>query len=175
MKNVKTGVKGLLAIVAGFVILGLMWTFIYMAFIGKEKIKEGSNQMEFNSATVNLMVNNVNKTVEYYEDIFGFNLAMTVPEEGEYNWAMIERDNVQIMFQKEESLVEDLPIFKDRMIGGSFTIFIDVNSIDELYEKAKEKIVVVEDLKKTFYGMKEFTIEDLNGYIITFAERVDTD
>ena len=35
-----------------------------------------------NSLTPNLMVNDVEETVEYYTDVLGFTLLMTVPETG---------------------------------------------------------------------------------------------
>jgi hypothetical protein len=33
--------------------------------------------------------------------------------------------------------------------------------------------VVVMPIETKFYGMREFAIEDPDGYVITFAERVD--
>ncbi|NIR52325.1 bleomycin resistance family protein, partial [candidate division KSB1 bacterium] len=38
--------------------------------------------MKFRSLTPNVMVEDVNETVEYYKDKLGFELIMSVPEEG---------------------------------------------------------------------------------------------
>ena len=38
--------------------------------------------------TPNLMVEHVNDTVTFYKDVLGFTLLASVPEEGEFNWAM---------------------------------------------------------------------------------------
>ena len=32
------------------------------------------------------------------------------------NWAMIKKDDVEIMFQREDNLIEDIPKFKDMKI-----------------------------------------------------------
>ncbi len=39
-----------------------------------------------------------------------------------------------------------------------------------LYENIKDKVNIIKELEKTFYGATEFSILDLNGYILTFAE-----
>ena len=46
------------------------------------------------------MVDDVNKTVAFYADALGFTKVMSVPEEGELRWALMENGSVQIMFQK---------------------------------------------------------------------------
>ncbi len=37
------------------------------------------------------------------------------------------------------------------------------------YGKVKGKAEIVQELTKTFYDMEEFSIKDLDGYILTFA------
>jgi uncharacterized glyoxalase superfamily protein PhnB len=44
--------------------------------------------------------------------------------------------------------------------------------VDDLYQKVKDKVTIASDMRTTFYGMKEFTIKDLNGYFLTFAEAI---
>ncbi|MEM7107422.1 MAG: VOC family protein [Bacteroidota bacterium] len=63
----------------------------------------------FNSLTPNLMVENVNETINYYHAVLGFEKISSVPEEGDLVWASMKKDEVEIMFQEEESLKEDLP------------------------------------------------------------------
>ena len=42
--------------------------------------------------TPNLMVEDVNNTIAFYKDILSFELLATVPETGQFNWAMMRRD-----------------------------------------------------------------------------------
>ena len=77
------------------------------------------------------------------------------------------------MLQKVESLGDDVPYLKNQPIGGSFTLFIEVENVEEIYNRIKDEVEILVDLKTTFYGMKEVTIKDLDGYVLTFAERIE--
>ena len=120
--------------------------------------------------TPNLMVEHVNDTVAFYKDVLGFALLASVPEKGEFNWAMMKRDTVEIMFQSRASLTGEVPQFQDKAIGGSLTLYIDVEDITGLYAQAQNKVTILHDLTTTFYGAREFIIQDCNGYILTFAQ-----
>ena len=122
--------------------------------------------------TPNLMVEDVNETVTFYQDVLGFALLASVPEEGQFNWAMMQHDAVEIMFQSRASLTEDVPLFKDKAIGGSLTLYIDVEDIKGLYGQVQNRVAILHEMSTTFYGTREFTIQDCNGYGLTFAQAV---
>lgn len=120
----------------------------------------------------NLVVADVNKAVDFYTQNLGFTFITSVPEKGAYNWAMVMRDGVTMMFQTLPSIQEDLPSLKIESKGSLGTFFIRMTGIDQLYHDVKNKVEIAADMRTTFYGMKEFTVKDLNGYFITFAEEV---
>jgi lactoylglutathione lyase len=120
--------------------------------------------------TPNLMVYNVNDTIDYYETNFNFKLSQTVPDEGQFQWAMVKNNNVNLMFQSIDSLRNDLPQFEELEPGGGLTLFIEVENLEELYNNVKDNVEVIVDFHKTFYGMNEFSIRDLNGFLVTFAQ-----
>lgn len=119
----------------------------------------------------NVMVEDVNDTIKYYEKFLGFQKIMSVPAEGQFNWAMIARDGVSLMLQKRKSIVDEYPKFNNQPVGGTLTFFISVMGIDELYAALDKQVTIYVKLHKTFYGRKEFTVEDCNGYLLTFAEK----
>ena len=121
--------------------------------------------------TPNLMVKDVNKTIQFYEETLGFAVIVTVPQNGEFNWALVKCGDVDLMLQKRESLIEEIPALKDKEIGGSLTLYIEATDIEALFNKVKDKVAVVQDLHTTFYGKKEFSIEDCNGYVLAFSQR----
>jgi uncharacterized glyoxalase superfamily protein PhnB len=127
------------------------------------------------------MVEDVNRTVEFYQEILGFEFVMGVIEELQevltvyqqdrsLDYAMVKYGEVEVMFQAKRSLAEALPLLRGREIGGTFTLYMELDSISELYAGIKDKVTIVKDLHTTFYGMQEFYIEDCNGYILAFAE-----
>ena len=124
--------------------------------------------MDMESVTANIFVNDINKTIDFYKQL-GFNITMKVPEEGDIAWAMLTCGNVNFMFQTFQSLGNDLPNIS-RQNGGSLLFYIKIAEIRKFFERIKDNVKVVKGLEKTFYGATEFSIEDNNGYLLTFAE-----
>ena len=118
----------------------------------------------------NLMVEDVNQTVDFYKNMLGFDVLATVPETGQFNWAMLKQGNVEMQFQTRASLSEEIPAFKDRAIGGALTLYIDVEDVTALHNALKDKVAIVQAMHTTFYGTQEFAIEDCNGFVLSFSQ-----
>lgn len=116
----------------------------------------------------NIFVKDLKKTITFYEKL-GFKLIMKVPEEGDLVWAMMNCGNVNFMFQTFDSLGGDIPEIS-RQDGGSLLFYIQVEEIVKFHDSIKDKVDVIKGIEKTFYGATEFSIRDLNGYVLTFAE-----
>ncbi len=136
----------------------------------------------FSKITANLMVGNVNETLDFYEKVLGFSLVMGVPEDSQQivtaragdtplGFAIIKRDEVELMLQSQKSLAGELPEFRKRPVGGAVTLYIQVANARELYERIKGQVTILKDLHTTFYGAEEFYLRDGNGYVLTFASR----
>ncbi|MEI7812712.1 MAG: VOC family protein [Ignavibacteria bacterium] len=128
------------------------------------------NKSNFRKLTPNLMVSDVNKTVEFYKKAFNFDIVATVPDTGVYNFAIVVSGKTELMFQKKESFEEDFGIRDNSQAGGTFSLYIEVTNILMVYDKAVLSANVIKELHQTFYGTKEFSVRDDNGYILTFAE-----
>jgi uncharacterized glyoxalase superfamily protein PhnB len=120
------------------------------------------------SLSPNLFVHDMNKTIAFYQNI-GFELTMTVPEKGEFVWAMMTSGVVTFMFQTFDSLGNELPEIS-RSRGGSLLFYIKIKKISKFFDRIRVNCTVLKELNKTFYGATEFSIEDCNGYVLTFAE-----
>jgi uncharacterized glyoxalase superfamily protein PhnB len=76
------------------------------------------------------------------------------------------------------SVADDVPALAGRALGGTNTLFMAIEAdsveagIDALYARIAGQTKVVMPLKNQFYGMREFGIEDPDGYIIFFAQRI---
>lgn len=120
------------------------------------------------SLSPNIFVKDMNATIAFYKTL-GFELVMNVPEQGEFVWAMMTCGSVSFMFQTFASLGDTLPDVS-RRDGGSLLLYIKLKNIRTFFEGIKNKVTVLQGLEKTFYGATEFSIKDINGYILTFAE-----
>ena len=120
------------------------------------------------SLSPNLFVKDINKTIEFYKTL-GFDLVMTVPETGDFVWAMMTCGSVSFMFQTFASLGDTLPDVS-RKDGGSLLFYIKLKNIRTFFDSVKDTVTVIQGLEKTFYGATEFSIKDNNGFLLTFAE-----
>lgn len=129
--------------------------------------------MKLKTLTPNVLVTNVNETVNWYKKNLGFELIMSVPEKGEMDWAMVQRDDVALMFQTRKSVAADSSLFDEIPMGGSLSFFTKMTGLDELHKNILDKSSIIKEPYVTFYGMKEMMIKDCNGYFFTFAEEVE--
>ncbi len=120
--------------------------------------------------TPNLMVEDAAQTLAFYKDILGFEVVMTLPEQEPFDFAIVKRDGVELMFQSRASLSENVPALTGSPIGASQTFYIEVTGIRDLYEALRGKVEIVVDFHTTFYGTQEFYFRDVNGYILSFSE-----
>jgi uncharacterized glyoxalase superfamily protein PhnB len=125
-----------------------------------------------NKLTPNLMVEDVRHTLAFYQDILGFVVIMRLPETAPFDFAIVRRDGVELMFQSRRSLSENVPVLTNTPIGASQTFYIEVTGIAELYQQLRNKVEIVVDLHTTFYGTQEVYFRDINGYIFSFSEAV---
>jgi uncharacterized glyoxalase superfamily protein PhnB len=122
--------------------------------------------------TPNLMVEDVAQTLIFYRETLGFQVLTTLPDAAPFDFAIVGRDDVQLMFQSRPSLSENVPALTGAAIGASQTFYIEVTGIQQLYEQLRQRVEIVVDLHDTFYGTREFYFRDLNGYILSFAETI---
>ena len=124
----------------------------------------------YETITTNIMVKNVKEKIQFYEEKLGFQKVLSVPEEGDVlNFAILSKDKISIMLQEQENLTSEYPTLKTGEIVPTFTLFITVDNILEMYHELKDKVKIAKDLHQTFYGKDEFAIFDNNGNILTIA------
>ncbi|PIE48572.1 MAG: bleomycin resistance family protein [Flavobacteriales bacterium] len=139
--------------------------------------------MKINKLSPNFEVADIKKTVDFYTKNFGFTLIMAVPESQDgveqiisnnkaYVYAMMQKDTIELMFQRSDSFKNDVIFAKGLNMGATVSFYMEVENINQFYSTLKDKNLQMTDLKTAWYGMKEFYVKDLNGYILGFAEKV---
>lgn len=124
----------------------------------------------YEKITTNIMVENVEETIKFYEEKLGFKTIISVPSENnKLQFAILNRDNIEIMFQEKKNLIEEYPSLKTDKIKPTFTLFINVKDINLVYEELKGQVEIIKEIHKTFYGKDEFAILDNNGNILTMS------
>lgn len=107
-------------------------------------------------------VANVGATVEWYESI-GFKVLANYSD-GDEAFAMLSFGSGEVMFSSG-----GLPSTQRRR---EVDLYVYADNVDELYDRLKDRVEVVEGLDDTFYGMREFIIRDVNRFWITFGQPI---
>lgn len=126
---------------------------------------------ELRKLTPNLVVSNVERSVAFYRDVLGFAVEASVPEAAPFAFAWMKRGAIDLFLNAPEAAIAEYPAFRDRPIGGTLTLFVEVAGIRAAYTALDGKVRIVMPLELKGYGMTEFAFEDPDGYLITFAER----
>ena len=129
--------------------------------------------MKFQKLTPNLVVRDVAASMDFFRTVLGFQPAMKVPDEPPYVFGSVTNGGVEIFFNDHKAVAEDYPALVARPIGGTLTLFIEVEGIEEILASVQNSgAKITMPLKEQFYGMREFAFEDPEGWVVTIAERV---
>ena len=128
----------------------------------------------YTNMTTNLMVENVDKAIAFYQDILGFSVVASVPGKHDgLQFAILSKDKLTLMLQEKRNFIEEYPVLDTDKVHPSISLYITVDNFDALYEEIKGKHPINTELHTTFYGAKEFAITDADGYVLTFTEQKD--
>jgi|ERR1043166_4552115 uncharacterized glyoxalase superfamily protein PhnB len=127
----------------------------------------------FKKLTPNLVVANVERSLAFYVDVLGFERGFTVPEESPFVFGSVTSGPVEIFFNDAATAIKEYPAFAGKPIGATGTMFVEVDEdVNALHDRIKPRVKVTMPPVTQFYGMREFAIEDPDGYVITFAQRI---
>ena len=146
-----------------------------------------------NSLIPNLMVDNVCDTSLFYQNILGFKFVVAVADfeagmaedniitslgQGQnLDWANLKLDpedpaSAEFMFQSRRSLEADVPALKGVAISASQTLYLRNADVNKQFDALKDKVEVIQEPVSRFYGMREWYMKDLNGYILCFGQEL---
>ncbi|MGO9378632.1 MAG: VOC family protein [Dissulfurispiraceae bacterium] len=118
-----------------------------------------------------LMVENIDATIAFYENVLGFELVLTVPSITHIDWAMMKCGEVEIMFHAKAGHAEK----KNHDRAGTLTFHFQGEGVKELYDAVRNKAKILRHLYPTFYGMNEFSMMDCNGCVLVFSEKIENE
>jgi uncharacterized glyoxalase superfamily protein PhnB len=122
--------------------------------------------------TPNLLVSSVERSLAFYEQQLGFARGITVPDRSPFVFGSVTSGPVEIFFNDHSTVTKENPRLAGQALGGSGnSMFIEVEGVDAFHDQISNRVRIVMPIVTQWYGMREFAIEDPDGYVITFAER----
>lgn len=108
----------------------------------------------------------------------GFKVTVEVPHEDTLGFAMLEKGDLDLMYQSKASIAADLEEsgaptgLADELAGSTAILFVEVESVDDVLASIDEDADLVVPRRETFYGMDEIFVRAPCGTIVGFAARV---
>ncbi len=110
-----------------------------------------------------LLVYDMGETLAFYRKL-GFEVTGCDGAETSSTWAEVSRGQITFEFYSEPPRgTPATPI-----CGGTFYVF--TNGVDALALEFRDKVEFEWGPETMDYGMKEFAVQDPNGYLIAFSE-----
>ncbi|HCA56586.1 MAG TPA: hypothetical protein DEP46_01245 [Blastocatellia bacterium] len=110
-----------------------------------------------------LLVRNIDETLAFYRQL-GFEVTGCDDAETSSTWAEVKRGEITFQFYSEApNGTPSTPV-----CSGTFYIF--TNELDALALDLQGKVEFAWGPEVMDYGMKEFAVQDPNGYFIAFSE-----
>lgn len=132
------------------------------------------NNMKFNTLIPELVVSNLDVSLDFYVGRLGFEIKYNRPED---RFAFIEKEGAQFMLDElaENSWLTKKPI--EKPFGQGINFEIGTDDVDLLYEKLRKngcKFFLELEEKKYQCGdeisvQRQFIIEDPDGYLLRFC------
>lgn len=115
-----------------------------------------------------MAVRDMKQTIEFYQNSLGFKVGMMFPDANKPEYVDLSKDDMVMMLIP----VENMGISHKEKLGTGVNLYLQIDGdIDEYYhELKKRKIKVVTEVKDEPWGSRDFTIADINGYLLTFSQ-----
>lgn len=130
--------------------------------------------MAVKKITAVLMVDKIEPSIPFFCERLGFEMTVSIPEGETLGFAILVRDEVELMFQTHSSVeAENRSVAK--MLGKSVQmIYLEVEGLADI-EKALEGVELAIPKKTTFYGATEIGVREPGGNLLVFSEFAQTD
>lgn len=126
--------------------------------------------MNVKKITPVLFVEDIAPCVQFWVERFGFEKTVEVPDGDKLAFAMLQKGNVELMYQSFASADKDVGTTISQVVRkGPTFLYVEVDNLEKTIDAVKGTEVVMPK-RKTFYGSTEIGIKDPAGHYVTFAE-----
>lgn len=113
-----------------------------------------------------IYVSNLEKSINFYSVILGFRLGELYPDRNNPTYAPTFIGDYKLMLCSARD--SNHKFYPNGLGGTGVQFFIQVDKVDKIYQKIRNKIMLIDEIETKTWGDREFTIKDPDGYLISF-------
>jgi uncharacterized glyoxalase superfamily protein PhnB len=138
--------------------------------VKKQETNQEKRIMHVKKITAVLFAEEIESSVKFWVERFGFEKTAEVPEGDKLAFAMLQKDNVELMYQSYASADKDVGTTISQQIRkGPTFLYVEVDNLEQTISAVKGAEIVMPK-RQTFYGSTEIGVKDPAGHHITFAQ-----
>ena len=149
--------------------LALVFAALFSAVARRGIYEEEKHTMNVKKITPVLFVQDVEPCVKFWVERFGFKTTAEVPDGDRLAFAMLQKANVELMYQSYASADQDVGAISQAVRKGPTFLYLEVENLEAIKSAVKGAEVYLPE-RTTFYGAKEIGVKDPAGHFITFAQ-----
>jgi catechol 2,3-dioxygenase-like lactoylglutathione lyase family enzyme len=130
--------------------------------------------MRIKRLTPMLNVSDIERSLDFYQKLAGFELVSPREKVAQWRWAWIKSGDGELMLSESggpATRVDQSDSSRDK--GWPAIYYFYPENVVDLHAEVKRQAFQVSDLRVTFYGMKEFEVQDPDGHILWFGQETD--
>jgi uncharacterized glyoxalase superfamily protein PhnB len=122
-------------------------------------LSEKEDAMRFTALVPMLQCDDIEATKAWYRSVLGFECVGEVAG----SWCRLEHDGAAIMSMRNDHLGAP---------NATATQYVYVDDVMMLWDSIKDRCSAEWGPERMPYGMLEFAIKDLNGYLLSFGQTI---
>lgn len=113
---------------------------------------------------------NMENSIVFYRDVLGFEIDEFYPDRQKPSWVAIRIGNDRLGIGKTFADINH-KLHPRGVDGSGVQFYIQVANVDQIYEKYRNKVEIIDDIETKPWGDREFTFKDPDGYLISFYSK----
>lgn len=126
--------------------------------------------MQIRQSIVELTVQDVEKSIDFYQHLLGFEKVAEDRHGGTTYWALLHLNGFQMSLKETAKQQQESPFLRDQATGGSMLLCFHVEDINATYAQVVAHFKTLNHPHLTPCGATDFSMKDLDGYVLTFQE-----
>ena len=118
-----------------------------------------------------LNVSDIHKSLDFYNKALGFEVVSDKEAVNEWKWASIRSGETELMISETGCAPAlEQNIDPQKSVAWPAIYYFYPENVTELHQHIVSCGYKPTDIKDTIYGMKEFSIQDPDGHMLSFGE-----
>ena len=121
-----------------------------------------------------LNVSNLEASLDFYKRALDFQVVSPAEAITEWRWASIRSGDTKLMLSESDCNFElKQGINPQQEVSWPSILYFYPDDVDALYAHITHQGFTPTPLEITFYGMKEFSLQDPDGHLLSFGQEAN--